>query len=319
MGLRSAWNAISAVFKGTGSPATDWNRAADGQQSGQSEPTAASLDPGAVGALPSAANVPSTSPALPQPGLVGLEGDLAGNHIEIGDNITLVGTIKGQGNVIRIGASQNPQTLNLYVFGHDNEILIGSGSLLQNLRIEIGSVRWMCSRARIRIGDGFSIASQGRFILPNSGNLLEIGDRCMFSSNIVVRGGEYPHLVFDNESGAYLDVSDGIFIGNHVWVGEGVFIGKSVTLPDDCIVGTRSVVTKRFDETHCVIAGNPARIVKRSVRWVANEFMLEEQFPAGHAAFSDTQINKVNRAERERAKAKAVSEAQSPAVTVETD
>jgi acetyltransferase-like isoleucine patch superfamily enzyme len=269
--------------------------------------------------LPHAAQAHVASPTTPHPGIVQLEGDLACNHIEIGDNITITGTIEGQGNVIRIGGTGNPQTLNLHIFGHDNEVLIGSGSFLQNLRIEIGSVRWPCSRARLTIGDGFSIASQGRFILPNSGNVIEIGANCMFSSNIVVRGGEYPHLVFDQDSGAYLDVSDGIFIGDHVWVGEGAFIGKSVTLPGDSIVGTRSVVTKRFEETHCVIAGNPARVVKRSVRWVANEFMLEEQFPAGHAAFADTPIDKINRAERGRAEARVVSDAQLPAVRAETD
>lgn len=312
MGLRSTWNAISAVFKGGYPLAEDRDRAADGRQPVRAKPIAASLDP-------EAAQTHSASPGIPHPGIVELVGDVEGNHIEVGSNIILTGTIRGQGNVIRIGATENPQALNLHVFGHDNEVLIGTGSFLQNLRIEIGSGRWLCSRARLRIGDGFSIASQGRFILPNSGNLLEIGDNCMFSSNIVVRGGEYPHLVFDQKSGAYLDVSDGIFIGDHVWVGEGAFIGKSVTLPGDCIVGTRSVVTKRFDETHCVIAGNPARVVKRSVQWVANEFMLEAQFPAGHTAFADTAIDRINRAERERAEAMAASDVRAAAVQDEPD
>lgn len=314
MNLRATWTAILAVFKRGYPPEADRYRVADGRQSGQGRVSAASLEVGAAKASSQAAQAHSASPAIPHPGIVELVGDLEGNHIEIGNNITITGTIKGQGNVIRIGATGTPQTLNLHVFGHDNEVLIGSGSFLQNLRIEIGSGRWACSQARLKIGAGFSIASQGRFILPNSGNILEIGDNCMFSSNIVVRGGEYPHLVFDRESGVYLDVSDGIFIGDHVWVGEGAFIGKSVTLPGDCIVGTRSVVTKRFEETHCVIAGNPARVVKRSVQWIANEFMLEEQFPAGHTAFAETPTNKINRAQRKWAEARAV-----PAVQAEQD
>lgn len=250
-------------------------------------------------------------------GTLAAVGDIEGNTIELGDNITLRGTIKGQGNVIRIAGTKNPRVLHLELFGNDNEVSIGANALLQNPRVEIGSKRWPCSRARLRIGNGFSIASQGRFILPNSGNVIEIGDDCMFSSNIVVRGGEYPHLIFDRTSGEFLDVSDGIFLGNHVWVGEGVFIGKSVTLPDDCIVGTRSIVTKRFEETHCVIAGNPARIVKRDVQWVANEYLLEQEFPLAHQRFADTEIKRINRAEAKRAKAKAATG--SPAAAAQRD
>lgn len=233
-------------------------------------------------------------------GGIEIVGDIDDNVIELGENITLTGVIRGQGNVIRIAASRDLQTLNLHIHGNDNTVTIGARSVLQNLRVEIGSERWRCSRSRLIIGNGFTIASQGRFILPNSGNIVEIGNDCMFSSNIIVRGGEYPHLIFDRETGDYLDVSEGIFIGDHVWVGDGAFVGKSVTLPAHSIVGTRSVVTKRFDETHCVIAGNPARIVKRAVQWVANEFTLEREFPLGHDAFAQTEVDQINRAERER-------------------
>lgn len=298
MGLRSAWNAIAAVLTGQDRLAADRDRAAERPQAG---PETALPVPASTSDYPYATQECAEPPVGAHAGMIKIEGDIEGNSIEVGENITLIGTIEGEGNVVRIAGTRHPQTLILHLAGNRNEVSIGAGSFLQNLRVEIGSRRWPCSRARLKIGSGFSIASQGRFILPNSGNVLEIGDNCMFSSNIVVRGGEYPHLIFDKESGEYLDVSQGIFIGNHVWVGEGAYIGKSVTLPDDCIVGTRSVVTKRFDEPHCVIAGNPARVVKRGVQWVANEYMLEDQFPLGHKTFAETRTDRINRAERERA------------------
>lgn len=301
MGLRSAWNAISAVLTGKDEPEADRDRGADPQSASQDRPEAPISAPAATGAPQPAAQAVVAPSAGPKPGKVEVCGDIEGNTIEVGENITLTGTIKGRGNVIRIAGSRNPQTLNLHLFGNHNEVSIGARSLLQRLRVEIGNKRWPCSHARLKVGSGFSIASHGRFILGNSGNVLDIGENCMFSSNVVVRGGEYPHLIFDKESGEYLDVSEGIFIGNHVWVGEGAFIGKSVTLPDDCIVGTRSVVTRRFDEQHCVIAGNPARVVKRGVQWIANEYMLEDQFPLGHTKFAKARTDRINRAERERA------------------
>lgn len=298
MGLRSTWNAIATVLTARERLAEDRDRTAERPQAG---PETAFPVPALTSDFPYGAPECAEPPVSAHPGMIKIEGDIEGNSIEVGENITLIGTIEGKGNFVRIDGTRHPQTLILQLVGNRNEVSIGAGSFLQNLRVEIGSRRWPSSRARLKIGSGFSIASQGRFILPNSGNVLEIGDNCMFSSNIVVRGGEYPHLIFDKDSGEYLDVSQGIFIGNHVWVGEGAFIGKSVTLPDDCIVGTRSVVTKRFEEPHCVIAGNPARVVKCGVQWIANEYMLEGQFPLGHKTFAETRTDRINRAERERA------------------
>lgn len=98
----------------------------------------------------------------------------------------------------------------------------------------------------------------------------------MFSRNITIRCGDSPHLIFDRTTGRYLDVSDGVFIGNHVWVGENVYITKKVTVPDECVVGACSVVSRRFSDTHCILAGNPARIVRTSIQWIKNYNILED-------------------------------------------
>jgi acetyltransferase-like isoleucine patch superfamily enzyme len=55
------------------------------------------------------------------------------------------------------------------------------------------------------------------------------------------------------------------------WIGECCFIGgRSLILPgvkigDQCIVGAGSVVTKDVP-SHCVVAGNPARILRTGIR-----------------------------------------------------
>jgi hypothetical protein len=45
---------------------------------------------------------------------------------------------------------------------------------------------------------------------------------------------------------------------------------KNAGLADNTIVGCCSVVTKRFDTGYCVVAGNPAKVVKEEVDWVEN-------------------------------------------------
>lgn len=61
-----------------------------------------------------------------------------------------------------------------------------------------------------------------------------------------------------NEHDAPLDV----LIGNNCWIGMNSIILPGVCLGNNTIVGAGSVVTKKFPEGNCVLAGNPARIIK---------------------------------------------------------
>lgn len=196
------------------------------------------------------------------------------NSIELGENITLAGWIKGNGNRIVIGAALAPQKIWIQMRGDGNLVQIGAQPVLNGLRVEFGNARHATWGGSLVIGDRFSIASHGRFLLPNPKNRVHIGAECMFSNDIVIRGGEYPHLIFEKSTGRYLDVSEGVSIGDHVWIGEGAYINKAVTIPADCIVSARAVVAKRFTEPNVVIAGNPARVLKRNIEWFASEAKL---------------------------------------------
>ncbi len=54
-----------------------------------------------------------------------------------------------------------------------------------------------------------------------------------------------------------------ITLGDHCWIGMNAVILPGVELGERTVVGAGSVVTKSFPEGHCVIAGNPARILRR--------------------------------------------------------
>lgn len=54
-----------------------------------------------------------------------------------------------------------------------------------------------------------------------------------------------------------------IIIGKKCWIGMNSIILPGVVLGDHTIVGAGSIVTKSFPNGNCVIAGNPAKIIKK--------------------------------------------------------
>lgn len=54
-----------------------------------------------------------------------------------------------------------------------------------------------------------------------------------------------------------------VIIGNNVWIGDKATILPGVSIGDGAVIGANAVVTKDVP-AHCVVGGNPARIIKDS-------------------------------------------------------
>ena len=53
-----------------------------------------------------------------------------------------------------------------------------------------------------------------------------------------------------------------VIIGERCWIGMNSIILPGTTLGPHTVVGAGSVVTKSFEEGNCIIAGNPAKIIR---------------------------------------------------------
>jgi len=58
----------------------------------------------------------------------------------------------------------------------------------------------------------------------------------------------------------------GIRIGQHVWIGNSVIILKGVDIGDGAVVGAGSLVTRSIPES-CLVAGNPAKVIRHEIKW----------------------------------------------------
>lgn len=197
------------------------------------------------------------------------------NTISVGDNIGGLLHINGDGNYIKIGNSLSPSKFRINISGDNNRIEIENLRRAHSLKIDIGN-HVKARRSSIFIGPDFSCENDVEFLVYGTDSTLSIGSDCMFSREIIIRTSESPHLIFDNLTSEYLDVSDGVFIGNHVWIGERAYITKRCKIADGCIVAACAVATKAFSEPNCAIGGNPARVIRRYVRWFRNHSFLEQ-------------------------------------------
>lgn len=94
----------------------------------------------------------------------------------------------------------------------------------------------------------------GCYLQGNGG--IYIGNYVHFASNIGIISGN--HDLYDQMK----HVTKEVRIGDYSWIGMGVIVLPGVTLGPRTIVGAGSIITKSFPTGYCVIAGNPARLIK---------------------------------------------------------
>ena len=108
----------------------------------------------------------------------------------------------------------------------------------------------------IEIGDYVFMAGGTRILAAGR---IEIGDSCLIAREATITDCDW-HGLYDrvDPNPPFKPVK----IGNNVWIGDGAFIGKGVTIGDHAVIGARAVITKDV-EPYAVMAGNPAKLVKR--------------------------------------------------------
>lgn len=188
-----------------------------------------------------------------------------GNHVEIPASAAWrmkKVTIKlgGRNNRLVLGEGVEITHCEIRLDGEDNLIEIGARARISSGKIYLRNTRGQ----HICIGADTTV--EGAYLLVDEAASIDIGNDCMLSTDILIRTGD-KHSIIDVESGRRLNHSRSVSIADRVWIGRDVQILKGTVLHPESVVGACSLVSKAFEEGNCVVAGVPAKIVKRGIRW----------------------------------------------------
>jgi len=102
-------------------------------------------------------------------------------------------------------------------------------------------------------------------IASTEGKRILIGDECLFSSDITIRNGDSHSII--NTDGERINQAQDVEISDHCWIGYRVLFTKGSRIGKNSIVGTGTVVTKKFQEENVIIAGVPGKVIRNYVNW----------------------------------------------------
>lgn len=166
---------------------------------------------------------------------------------------------KGANNEIVIGDYSRVYNCSFYFKGVVSKIIIGNHVLLQNVEFHVED-----NGNEITIGDGCNLTGKAH-IACTEGKRIVIGEKCLFSNEIVIRTGDSHSIV--NNDGLRINPAEDVTIGDRVWVGQHCTILKGCKIGDDSILATGCVVTKGVFTPNSILAGIPAKTVKKDVSW----------------------------------------------------
>jgi acetyltransferase-like isoleucine patch superfamily enzyme len=130
----------------------------------------------------------------------------------------------------------------------------GLYSIGRGCRFDIGE------NAIVSIGSGGYMTSNVTLIIMHN---LIIGDNCAIAWNIQFLDDNFHTIEYAGKK----ESKNSIEIGNNVWIGCGVKIYKGTIIPNGCVIASDSIVKGSYLKENCLIAGNPAKIIKENVKW----------------------------------------------------
>lgn len=185
------------------------------------------------------------------------------------------------GNEIRY-AGTPVDGVRIKISGANNRLVVSRHARLGTLRIDFdndhGLVRIGASRGVPRFSAAIRVGQDSKVVVGTNvsttsivtmsaveGTTIRIGDDAMLASENELRADD-GHPIFDVRTGKRVNVSRSIVIGDHVWLARRAVCLGGARVGAGSVVGYGAIVTGQFPN-NVVLAGVPARVVRRDVAW----------------------------------------------------
>jgi len=100
----------------------------------------------------------------------------------------------------------------------------------------------------------------------NKSACINIGNNVLIAMNTIIRTSD-GHTIINKGTKEILNMTKDINIDDNVWIGTNCVILKGALISRNSVVGACSLVNKKFEEENVIIAGSPARIIKKNIEW----------------------------------------------------
>lgn len=172
----------------------------------------------------------------------------------------------GNGNEVILGGAKPSAIMNLHleIHGSNHKVIIDGGVGARDLTIYCADENCL-----VHVKEDTQISGKTELAVME-GTKIELGRDCLFSANITLRAGD-SHSVIDASTEERINHSKDIIVGDHVWIGNTVIVTKGTVIGDNSVVATGSVVAGKAFPANSAIGGNPAKVIKEGVSWLAEK------------------------------------------------
>ncbi|MEO1376958.1 MAG: acyltransferase [Cyanobacteria bacterium J06635_10] len=166
--------------------------------------------------------------------------------------------IKGTNNQVTIGSGTILYNLQIIIYGNNNKISIGKNC-------HIGGFMEMFGNGNEIIIGSQTIISENVRLTAHEGKHIKIGEECLIADFTDIRTTDSHSIL--NADGERVNPDESIEIGDRVWLTREVMILKGTIIGSDSVIGTRSIVTKEVP-SNVLATGIPARVVRENISWL---------------------------------------------------
>ncbi|WP_290761280.1 hypothetical protein [Fibrobacter sp. UBA4297] len=133
---------------------------------------------------------------------------------------------------------------------------------LGDAHIGCGSIIHVAKDGTLILGNNFAISAHTTI---NCYKSISFGKDIQFSWDCLVMDCD-THEIYD-ENHNVINLPKEIIFEDHIWIGCGATILKGACVPSDCVIAAHSSVTQKQFEKCTIIAGAPAKSVKKIGGW----------------------------------------------------